>query len=139
MKSGCESYVMRKTDGKRPLVDKFAALIMLGPRRDVFDVPGNGGKFVESEMSIVPPRADNRKRLTIEETPLLQSGNKVYLLVQDASDRYHLSPYTLRRLCRDKRISCRKRGGRWLIEERSLKRYCADTKKQRSNSQSKHS
>jgi len=84
---------------KRPLIERLAKLLMCEPPRALFEVPGNGGRFVGYDLNVTLEyaRGGYPRGVIVEEVPLLQLGDSVYLLVQDASKQYSLSPSASRR------------------------------------------
>lgn len=46
-----------------------------------------------------------------------------YLTAEEVADALKLHPYTVRRLCREKKIPCFKFGGQWRFDKKDILRW----------------
>ncbi|MCA9407185.1 MAG: helix-turn-helix domain-containing protein [Candidatus Omnitrophica bacterium] len=48
--------------------------------------------------------------------------------VEEVAKALKIHPYTVRRLCREKKIPCFKFGGQWRFDKKKLQEWCEENK-----------
>ncbi|MDP8299186.1 MAG: helix-turn-helix domain-containing protein [Candidatus Tantalella remota] len=46
-----------------------------------------------------------------------------FLTAEEVAEAFKMHPYTIRRLCREKKIPCFKFGGQWRLDSKELKKW----------------
>ena len=108
-------------------VDKLVRMFMQDQPKEKFRVGRKGRQTVGLEYEVVLKREPEERFnfLPIQNIHLLGSGSK-YLLTKDASQKYGISSDMISRLCREKRVICRKNEQNdrlWEVDEESLREY----------------
>lgn len=112
------------------LAQRIARLLVPIPPKSqrAFKVSSQTGQRVagyDIEITLKRERTQFEEGLQVEEIPIhISQAGSPYLLAEDASAKYKLSLERIRQLCRNERIVCLKKSGRWIVHEESLRAHC---------------